>query len=168
MNVSLTKAQYYRNFYSGNENARREESRSAMTKGSLVHADTKALTRAINTFSSIYSSEDLSGKNIYNAIQAFGDTYNNAISSGSNTDDIRAKRLMKNIKSLSSSEKSSLEEIGITVKSSGKLSIDKDKLAKASPNKVKKIFGEDSEFLKKLKEYSRSLGNESTTIDLKA
>ncbi len=168
MNVNLTKSQYYRNFYSGYENARREESRSSMTKGSLVSADTKALTRAINTFASIYGNEDLSGKSIFNAIQAFGDTYNNTISSGSNTDDTRARQLMKNIKNLSSSEKSSLEEIGITVKDSGKLSIDKDKLAKASPNKVKKIFGEDSEFLKKLKDYARSLGNEGTAIDLKA
>ena len=167
MNVNLSKSQYYRSFYSGND-ARNAESRDGMTRGSLMNADTKALTKAITTFSGLFKEEGISGKDLYNAIQAFGDTYNNTLSSSSDSGSHRVDQLVKNIKGLSAKEKKSLEEIGISVKESGKLSVDKEKLASASPNKVKKLFGEDSEFMKQLKPYIRSLGRESSTIDLQA
>ena len=165
---NLNRAQYYRSFYSGYETARNEDQRSALSKGSLVQADSSALKKAAKTFSTLYSSENLSGKDILQAILAFGDTYNNALESSSDTGVTRVSQLSKKLKSLSSKQKKDMAEIGISVKQSGKLSIDKEKLSSASANKVKKIFGNDSEFLKELKKYASSLKGESSTIDLQA
>ena len=52
--------------------------------------------------------------------------------------------------------------IGITIKESGKLSVDENKLAKSNPERVKKIFSKDSEFMKKLNQYAKKLESRSS------
>ena len=165
---NYSQAQYYRDFYKGNDAAKEATGRSSMSAGSLVRADSTALTRSVQAFTKLYENKDLNGKDVYNAILAFGDTFNNALDSSKDTPATRVTQLRKGLQGLSSKQKKAMEAIGITVQGSGKLSIDKEKLADASPNKVKAVFGSDSDFLKELKKYARSLGNESSTIDLMA
>ncbi len=159
----FTQKQYYKKYYKRDENARLSDNRKAYTTSNLIKADSLAIRQAISIFSKFdFSKKTEEGKDIYNAILAFGDTYNNLLSSSSETDYRDISKLKKNIKKLTAEEKSNLEDIGITIKTSGKISIDKTKLAAASPNSVKKAFSEDSEFLKELKRYSKKLYDKST------
>ena len=56
----------------------------------------------------------------------------------------------KALKGLPKSIKESLEKVGITYNSDGTLEVDSDKLKKADVDSLEKIFGSDSEFMKKL------------------
>ena len=165
------KNQYYKDFYRGNDNARSTVERESLTSGTLIKADSTAMKRAVSQLTSLYKNrteEGLDGRKVYGAVLAFGDTYNNLLDSASGSTSHRAKNLAKSIKSLSSQQKSDLEAIGIKVKGSGKISIDKEALQGASARKVEKVFGEDSDFTKALEKYARSLGSASKTIDLQA
>ena len=54
------------------------------------------------------------------------------------------------MKEIAVTNKSVLAEIGIAVKADGSLSLNKDKLAAADQEKVKKVLGADSDFAKRL------------------
>ena len=159
---NYSEAQFYRFFYKGNESARISENRSNFPKSTLISSDSNALHRAIETFSGIFDGNDASGKEIFHAIKAFTSTYNNVLDSSSSTDAHEIASLRKSIKGLSSKEQKELEMIGITVKQSGKLSVDEDKLKQSNPERVKKIFSKDSEFMKKLNKYARKLETRSS------
>ncbi len=160
---NYSEAQFYRFFYKGNESARISENRSSIPKSLLISSDSNALHRAIDTFSSIFENDLASGKEIFHAIKAFSNTYNNVLDSSSSTEAHEIASLRKSIKSLSSKQQQELEMIGISIKQSGKLSVDEDKLKKSNPERVKKIFSKDSEFMNKLKKYATTLSNRSSS-----
>ncbi len=159
---NYSEAQFYRFFYKGNESARISENRSSIPKSLLISSDSNALHRAIDTFSGIFENGNVSGKEIFHAIKAFSSTYNNVLDSSSATEAHEIASLRKSIKGLSRKQQQELEMIGITIKESGKLSVDEDKLAKSNPERVKKIFSKDSEFMKKLNQYAKKLESRSS------
>ena len=177
MNLSSTvsnysESQFYRFYYKGNEGARLESNRSSIPKSQLISADSNALRRAIDTLSGIYKGSEINGKEIYNAVRAFSDTYNNMIISSGSTEYHDIASLRKSIKSLSGKQQKELEMVGITIKNSGKLSIDEDKLKESNPARVKKLFSEDSDFMKQLNKYAKKLSGRSASsgsvIDVEA
>ncbi len=177
MNLSSTiqnysQSQFYRFYYKGNENARISDNRNSIPKSQLISADSNALHRAIDTLSSIYKSSEVNGKEIFNAVRAFSDTYNNMITSSGSTEYHDIASLRKSIKSLSGRQQKELEMVGITIKNSGKLSIDEDKLKESNPARVKKIFSEDSDFMKQLNKYVKKMSGRSASsgsvIDVEA
>lgn len=168
MNISsaiadYSESQFFRFYYKGNETARIQENRSSMRKSDLIKSDGNALSRAINTLSGIYNSSDITGTEIFNAVKAFGSTYNNMIDSSGSTEYRDIANLRKSIKSLSGKQQKELEKIGITIKNSGKLSIDEDTLSASNPARVKKLFSEDSDFMKQLEKYAKKLSSRSSS-----
>lgn len=161
--ANYSESQFYRFFYKGNENARISDNRSSMPKSSLITSDGNALSRAIKTLGGIYESSGSSGKEIFNAVKAFASTYNNTLDSSGSTDYRDITNLRKSIRGLSSKQQKELEMIGITIKSSGKLSVDEDTLASSNPARVKKLFSEDSDFMKQLNKYAKRLSGKSAT-----
>lgn len=168
MNISsnianYSESQFYRFYYKGNESARDTTNRSSMTKSVLISTDGNALTRGIQTLGGIFESSNTTGKEIFNAIKAFSNTYNNMIDSSGSTEYRDIASLRKSIKGLSSKQQKELEMVGISIKSSGKLAIDEDKLAASNPARVKKLFSSDSDFMKQLEKYAKRLSSKSAT-----
>jgi len=81
---------------------------------------------------------------IEDSVVKFVSSYNNVIDNLTNSDSLIGKdKAIKDIKNLSSYNKSSLSDIGISTNSDGSLSVDKEKLETAiekDPSKVKRLF----------------------------
>lgn len=83
------------------------------------------------------------------AAQELIDKYNSLVEVMSKTSSSLDEFYKKALKGLPESIKESLEKVGITY-NSGTLEVDSDKLKKADIDSLEKIFGSDSEFMKKL------------------
>ncbi len=160
--AKYTVSQYLNKFYIQNTTAKVSSNRTGFTTSNLIKADSLALNKAVLSLTGFDYSDSSSGKDILNAIQAFGTTYNNVLDSTGSTGYHDVTQLRKGLMKLSNSEKADLSDIGITVKSNGRISIDKTTLASASLTKVKKVFSSDSSFMKELKNYAKKLVKEST------
>lgn len=154
-----------RNYYSKNRGAAKAVTRGNIKKDELVTADSDALSKISKALRDLKYSSD-NGVGIYNNVKAFTDVYNNLISSTSGSvsyDITHADKLLKN---LVKSKKDELEDIGISVSASGKLSLKKETLLQSSPAKISKIFSSDSDFTKKIKYYSGKIYKASNNINL--
>lgn len=171
MSVIVSKysqSQYYQRFYAANHNVRISSNRSHYSTDELIKADSTALKKAAKQLSSFDYSNNDDGGDIYHAVLAFADTYNNTLSSSGDSDQHDISRLRKSIKSLTSKEKSALSNIGITIKSNGSLSIDEDTLSSARLTNVKKVFSDSNTFTSSLRKYARNLYNTETKVNLSA
>ena len=154
-----------RNYYSKNRNASRTILRSNIDDSLLVTADSDALSKISKALRNIEYSSD-NGVGIYNNVKAFVDTYNNLSASSGSSVSYDITHPQKLLKSLVKSKADELEEIGISVSASGKLSLDKETLIKSSPSKLSKIFSSDSDFTQKIKYYSSKIYKASNLINL--
>ena len=84
------------------------------------------------------------------------------INSSGETENREIVNLRKSIKNLSGKQKKDLEAVGISIEDSGKLKIDEDKLKEANPTRVKKLFSEDSDFMKQLKSYAKKMSSKGS------
>lgn len=168
INVNSASTSYnfiLRNYYSKNRNAARTVTRGNIKNDELVTADSDALSKISKALRDLTYSSD-NGVGIYNNVKAFTDVYNNLISSTSGSvsyDITHADKLLKN---LVKSKKDELEDIGISVSASGKLSLKKETLLQSSPAKISRIFSSDSDFTKKVKYYSGKIYKVSNNINL--
>ena len=135
-----------RNYYSSNRLARKSYNRVNMKSSELASADSAAIKKVAKTLKDMEYNSD-NGVSIYNNVKAFVDTYNNL---SENTMSKYWKRLKKVIKDNSSD----LEDIGISIKSSGKLEVDKTKLVSCSPAKVGKVLSGDNTITKSVMDYA--------------
>lgn len=146
-NTNISSYDYLlRQCYSSNRNARKAFARSTMNAIDLLDADSSALKKAAKNLRGMeYSSEN--GVNIYNNIKAFVESYNNLSDSSDkyNASD-ELTRAQKKLKNLIKDNKDALEDIGIKVSSSGKLTVDKETLLTTSASKVGKVFSDKNEF----------------------
>lgn len=168
INVNSSASSYnyiLRNYYSKNRNASRTILRSNIDDSLLVTADSDALSKISKALRNIEYSSD-NGVGIYNNVKAFVDTYNNLLASSGSSVSYDITHPQKLLKSLVKSKADELEEIGISVSASGKLSLDKETLIKSSPSKLSKIFSSDSDFTQKIKYYSSKIYKASNLINL--
>ncbi len=95
---------------------------------------------------------DGSGEEIDIATQAAGfvDAFNENLSNLKQSTDILDKYYHQSMKETALGNKNALEEIGITVASNGLLTLDKEKLAGADGEKVKKLLGTQGDFLRRI------------------
>lgn len=156
-----------RNYYSKNRNAARAITRGNIKNDELVTADSDALSKISKTLRDLKYSSD-NGVGIYNNVKAFTDAYNNLISSTSGSVSYDITHSEKLLKNLVKSKKDELEEIGISVSASGKLTLKKETLLQSSPKKISNIFSSDSDFTKKVKYYSGKIYKASNNINLAA
>jgi membrane-associated HD superfamily phosphohydrolase len=159
--ISLSSDYFLRNFYKNNRDVIKSSARSDFSDVELSFEDSRALSRAakklrltdytsVNTDYSSYDDdyeedEDLSDTTKA-TIEAFVDTYNNAIESGNGSDDHDTERYVKQLKNLTKKYSDELEEIGITIENDGTLTIDDELLSLADNDKLDNLFSYEQEY----------------------
>jgi hypothetical protein len=159
--LSLSSDYFLRSFYKNNRDVIKSSDRKAFSNVELSYEDSKALSRAAkglqrNDYSSVnsdYSSydddyeenEDLSDTTKA-TIEAFVDTYNNAIASGKDSEDHDTARYISQLKSLTKKYADDLEEVGISIENDGTLTIDDELLSIADNDKLENLFSSEQEY----------------------
>lgn len=147
--------------YSGNRLFKDENYRKNSSNHEVVSADRKAMVRALEQLGDLDfdSTDEDDTKSIYNTVTSYLDIYNNAVTSAnaSNSSDIR--RTGKDMKALMKEYGSSLENIGIQIKSDGTVKINKSELQKATTSQVSRIFG-NNDYLSGMNKLMKKLRNQ--------
>lgn len=151
--LTLTTDYFMRTFYKDNRDASKSNGRHNFSKLELSYEDSRALKHASKRMiASDYGTEEDEDTEIdettINKIKAFVTTYNNAIDSG-NADDYETKHYLKQLKALGQKHSEELGELGITVESDGKLTINESLLEMADSSKVRNVFSDKNEFSEK-------------------
>lgn len=163
MGVSLSSTYYMRNFYVSNRNVISSSQRKDYSKNELSYEDSTALHRAIRQLGSFsYSEED--SDNVRNNVKAFVDTYNNLLSSTSDTTDDETEHTANQLKSLTKKYSDELDKLGITVNSDGTMTRRDSLIETADFSKFKSLFSSDSEYMKKASGYTRRLQKRSDEV----
>jgi hypothetical protein len=160
--ISLTSDFYLSNFYQSNRTVRTTSGRKDLTSNELSYEDARALKRAVNKLGSIEFTDEENIDNIYSAITAFADTYNNTLSSTKSSDDSDLSKYSKQLKSLAKKYSDDLESIGITVEKDGSLTVNDSLLKLKDVDDLKEAFtSDDSRFIKKTNSIARKLKSNS-------
>lgn len=77
---------------------------------------------------------------IYKAAASFVDSYNSLLTTAKASGNARVNSAYAGLTNLTENKKQSLEDIGITIGSDKKLSIDKDKFANADTDRIQSVF----------------------------
>ena len=156
-NTNISSYDYLlRNYYSSNRAARKTITRSNIKKENLINADSDALKKITKNLRNMEYSSD-NGINVLNNLKAFVDSYNNLLDSSKNSGSPKIDRDIKNMQKLVKKYREDLEEIGISVSSSGTLKLKEATLAAANPSKIKKIFSSDNTLTKGVNGYATSI-----------
>ena len=155
----------YNRYYSANRDMRLSSTRENSQNHEVVSADTRALSKALDALDDLdfEDKESDNTKKIYNTIMSFVDTYNNAVDSAGDSATRGVSSKVGKLKDALKEYGKELEEIGITVKNSGKISVDKSTLKTATLTKVKKVFSKDhSELSSELRKINKNLKRQVT------
>ena len=79
-------------------------------------------------------------------VEKLAENYNSVMDALSKSSDGLNTFYLKSLKGLADKNKSELESVGISLDKNGRLSVDKDKLAAADIEELKKVFGEEGSF----------------------
>lgn len=155
--ISLTSNYYIRNYYRSNKNFCKTSTRKEQLAEELSFEDAKALRRAVRQLSS-FGYNDLDNRENMNAsIEAYVDTFNNTVTAGSDSSDRKIKQYANKLKNLAAKHSDDLKAVGITAGADGKLSCNTSLLKSASVDKLKKVFGKDTAFMRENITASRKL-----------
>lgn len=158
--TSLTSTYYMQNFYQYNRNVIKASYRKDYNQTELSYEDSRALKRAAAKLSSFSYSEEENGDNIVSTIEAFAETYNNALDSTSSKDS-EIYRQNRQLKALSQKYGEDLEDIGITFDEDGKMSVSENILKGSSFDEVKKVFSEESDYIKGIRTIAKRMHAQS-------
>ncbi len=159
--TSLNSTFYLQNFYRANRNLSKASVRPEYNQTELSYEDSRALKRAASKLSSFDYSEEENGDNIVSTIQAFAETYNNTLDS-SNTKDADTYRQNRQLKALTKKYGEDLENLGITIEEDGKLTVSENILKGSSFDEVKKVFSEESEYVKGIRRIAKRMHTTSS------
>lgn len=163
--TTLSANYYVRNFYIANRDARTNSKRQSMNNTELSLADGLALRRAVKELRSSDFS-DSQDTNIRNRVLAYIETYNNALSSTSDSSDHALTRSGKQLQSITKEYADSLDKIGITIKEDGSLA-SRDSLFKtASLSKFEKLFSGDSDYMQRTLACAKKIERRSDELNL--
>lgn len=154
--TSLNSKFYLQNFYRTNRNLTKASIRPDYNKTELSYEDSRALKRAASTLSSFKYTEDENGDNIVSTIQAFVETYNNTLES-SNSKDADVYRQNRQLKAMTEKYGEDLNDLGITIEDDGKLKVSENILKGSSFDEVKKVFSEESEYMKSVQRIAKRM-----------
>ena len=145
MSMSISASSILNRAYAGNVYFKDENYRKNSSNHEVVSADRKAMVRALERLGDLDfdSTDEDDTKAIYNTVTSYLDIYNNAVSSAADSNSSDIRRTGKEMKALMKEYSSSLEAIGIQVKSDGTVKIDKSGLQKATNSQASRIFGND-------------------------
>lgn len=161
MSMLISASSVLNRAYAGNVFFKDENYRKNSSNHEVVNADRRAMARALERLERLdFDSKDEDAtKSIYNTVTSYLDIYNNTVSSANDSGSSDIRRSAKNMKELMKTYSSSLEEIGITIKSDGTVRIDKSELKKATTRQVKKIFG-NSDYVTGMNKLMKKLRNQ--------
>lgn len=161
MSMMISAASILSRAYAGNVYFKDENYRKNSSNHEVVSADRKAMVRALERLEDLdfNSTDEDDTKSIYNTVTSYLDIYNNAVSSANASDSSDIRRTGKAMKALMKEYGSSLESIGIQVKSDGTVKIDKSKLQKATTSQVSRVFG-DNDYLSGMNKLMKKLRNQ--------
>ena len=147
--------------YSGNRLFKDENYRKNSSNHEVVSADRKAMVRALEQLGDLDfdSTDEDDTKSIYNTVTSYLDIYNNAVTSANASNSSNIRRTGKDMKALMKEYGSSLENIGIQIKSDGTVKINKSELQKATTSQVSRIFG-DNDYLSGMNKLMKKLRNQ--------
>lgn len=163
--LSLSSDYFMRNYYKNNRDAIKSSGRKDLSNIELSYEDSRALSRAAkrllrNDYGSDSDAEDSDISDTTKAsIEAFVTTYNNALDSGKESTDHDTAHYVKQLKSLTKKYSDDLEEIGISIGSDGKLSIDDSLLSLADNSKLRDLFSSDKEYSKRVLSMASKMNN---------
>lgn len=152
MNVSATNSLSLRVFYTGNRTLIGKSSRKDATAGTLSFADSTALRTGIRRLQD-FNFEDATEDEVQEKLQAFADTYNYTLESGSKyaINDSAVKNAVKNMKELAKEYEGDLESIGISIdKKNGQMSVSSSAAKNLNRSRFSDFFNSDSKYLKSL------------------
>lgn len=89
------------------------------------------------------------GKDISTGAKELVDYYNDILENLKENSSVLNQFYYQSLRETVAGNKKELEEVGISVSANGSLSLNKDKLAAADADKLKKVFGADSDFVKR-------------------
>lgn len=154
MSTSINFDYYLRNLYSSNRFARKAENRPTLKNKDLIQADSDAIKKVTEKLRDLEYSSDNASEVLTN-VKMFVETYNNLVESTGSSDSDSINKLKRQITQLTKDNKDELESLGISINSSGKLSLDKSKFGECSPSKIERFFGKNSEFMSSIRSYSQ-------------
>ena len=156
----LTSDFFLKNFYRDNRNVIKTSGRNDYSKTELSYEDTRALKRAVAKLSSFDYTEDENGDNIVGSIQAFVKTYNYTIESSSSksSDTYRQNRQLQ---ALTEKYGDDLENIGISIKDDGTLSISDNILRKSSFKEIRSVFSDESNYISGVRNIAKRMNTSS-------
>ena len=158
--VNLTSQFFLQNFYRYNRSAMKSSNRSDFTVSELSFEDSRALKRAAAKLSSFDYTNTDNGDNLINTIKAFTETYNHTIDSTSSPDS-DTYRQNRQLQALTKRYGSELKDIGITIEEDGKLSIAENTLKGSTWKELRKVFSEESDYVKNIRTIAKRLHNTS-------
>ena len=154
--TNLTSNFYLQNFYRMNRNAMKVSTRKDYNQVELSYEDSRALKKAAAKLSSFNYSEEENGDNIVSTIQAFAETYNFTIESSS-SDNSDTYRQHRQLKALAKKHEDQLKDLGIKIEEDGKLSVNEERLKKASFEEVGELFSNKSKFVSSVRSIARRM-----------
>lgn len=160
----LSLSYYMRNFYRSNPSTYKASARKNYTETELSYEDARALKRAAKRLMDYDISDDDTGEDHYEAIQAFVDTYNNAMDSSSSISDRDISRSRKNLEKLTQKYSDELEDIGISIQDDGSLKITEGILKNSSGKELKKVFSKESGLMSKTQNLAKKLNQNSYNL----
>lgn len=98
---------------------------------------------------------------IFSAVSDFVDDYNAMIKSGQKSNETSVLTYTAGMATLSNTLNKSLSAVGISISSSGKMSLDEDTFKNADMNKVKSLFNDTGSFAYQIKGKASSIENRS-------
>ncbi|MBR1571386.1 MAG: hypothetical protein IJ655_01450 [Lachnospiraceae bacterium] len=128
----------------------------------LNYADSIALRRAVKRLAN-FDFEEVESSDIESRVRAFVDTYNYTTESMGKSDDKNIYKIGKEMKALAKEYSSDLENVGITFDSNGYMKMSSTAAKTIKPAKMEKMFGSDSEFMKKLDKIAKRLSKRVDT-----
>lgn len=163
--TSLSSDFYKRSFYISNRDAATSSKRRNLTGSKLSLADGMALRRAVKKLGSLEFSKEKDA-DVRNAVSAYIETYNNAITSAADSGDHNLERTQKQMKAIANEYADELDKIGITVNSDGTMTKRDSLFGAASIEKFKKLFSKDSDFMQRTSAYAKRIEHRSETLIL--
>ena len=163
--TSLSSDFYKRSFYISNRDAATSSKRRNLTGSKLSLADGMALRRAVKKLGSLEFSKE-KDTDVRNAVSAYIETYNNAITSAADSGDHNLERTQKQMKAIANEYADELDKIGITVNSDGTMTKRDSLFGAASIEKFKKLFSKDSDFMQRTSAYAKRIEHRSETLIL--
>lgn len=161
--TTYSSSYYMRNFYIANRDARTSSKRKEMTNSTLGMADGAALRRAIKQLGRSEFSEEKE-TDVRNAVKAYIETFNNALSSSSKSEDHILERNSKQLKNLAKEYASDLDKIGITVNDDGSLKCRDALFGSANISKFEKLFSGTSDFMQRTSACAKRIERRSEAL----